>query len=69
MEILQHISEALQKGDDSGTAELTQKGIDQEIPAKTLLDDGLIAGMSVIGEKFKKHEIFLPEVRLQAGGS
>ncbi|MFC1555821.1 B12-binding domain-containing protein [candidate division KSB1 bacterium] len=66
MEILQQISDALQKGEDVKAGELTQQAIDEKLPPKTILDDGLIAGMSVIGDKFRKHEIFLPEVLLAA---
>jgi len=60
------MSEALQVGNDKAVHEYTQKAIDQGIPAKTILDDGLIAGMNIIGEKFRKHEIFLPHVLLAA---
>ncbi|MEW5924887.1 MAG: B12-binding domain-containing protein, partial [Candidatus Zixiibacteriota bacterium] len=66
MEILKHISESLQNGDDKKTAEMTGKAIEAEIPAKQILDDGLIAGMTVVGKKFKAHEIFLPDVLLAA---
>jgi len=66
MEVLRQISENLQKGDAEKTAALTQEAIDGEIPVQKILDDGLIAGMAVIGEKFKIHEIFLPDVLLAA---
>lgn len=60
------MAEALQVGDDKVVYENTKKAIEQGIPVKTILDDGLIAGMNVIGEKFRKHEIFLPHVLLAA---
>jgi 5-methyltetrahydrofolate--homocysteine methyltransferase len=66
MDILNRISEYLDQGDEEKVAEITQQAIEQQIAAKTILDDGLIAGMKIIGEKFKKHEIFLPEVLLAA---
>ena len=66
MEILNQISDALQTGDDVKTAELTKSAIAAHIPPKDILDCGLIAGMNVIGEKFKNHEIFLPDVLLAA---
>lgn len=66
MEILQQLSECLQKGDTDGVAKLTQNAIDNKIDTKDILDDGLIAGMAVIGQKFKVHEIFLPDVLLAA---
>ncbi len=66
MEILKQISESLEKGDFSRVAELTQQALDQGLDPKTILDDGLIAGMSVVGQRFKVHEIFLPDVLLAA---
>jgi 5-methyltetrahydrofolate--homocysteine methyltransferase len=66
MDLLKMISESLQKGDDAGVSEITQKAIDEGIDPKTILDDGLIAGMDVIGKKFRNHEIFLPDVLLSA---
>jgi len=66
MNELTKIAEALQVGDDKVVYENTQMAIEQGVPAKTILDDGLIAGMNVISEKFRKHEIFLPHVLLAA---
>lgn len=66
MEILKRISEGLQSGDHQLVLDLTKQAIEQEIDAKLILDDGLIRGMNVIGEQFRKHEIFLPNVLLAA---
>jgi 5-methyltetrahydrofolate--homocysteine methyltransferase len=66
MDILEQLSTSLQAGDSPKVAELTQAAIDQGVATKSILDDGLIAGMSVVGEKFKTHEIFLPDVLLAA---
>ncbi len=66
MNELTKMAEALQVGDDKVVFENTKKAIEQGIPPKTILDDGLIAGMNVISEKFRKHEIFLPHVLLAA---
>ena len=66
MDLLKEISESLQKGDDAKVGELTQKAIDEGMAPKGILDDGLIAGMDVIGRKFRDHEIFLPDVLLSA---
>ncbi len=63
---LTKMAEALQDGNDKVVYEITRKAIEDGIPAKTILDDGLIAGMNVISEKFRKHEIFLPHVLLAA---
>ena len=66
MDVLDQISEYLQKGDFDRVFELTNRAIDQKVPPKEILDNGLIAGMNIIGEKFRNHEIFLPEVLLSA---
>jgi len=66
MSILQRISETLQKGDDKKVAELTQQAIDEGLGAAQILNDGLLAGMDVVGQRFGANEIFLPEVLLSA---
>jgi 5-methyltetrahydrofolate--homocysteine methyltransferase len=66
MNVLADIANAIISGDHQQVETLTRQGIEQGIPPKPLLDDGLIAGMSVVGERFKKHEIFLPDVLLAA---
>ena len=66
MSILQQISENLQKGDDKTVAALTQKAIDDGVSAIEILNDGLLAGMDVVGQRFGANEIFLPEVLLSA---
>ena len=66
MEILQQISEQLQKGKAKDVVALVQQAIDEKIPVQTILDDGLIAGMDVVSEKFKNFEMFVPEVLVAA---
>ncbi len=66
MEILTQISSFLQQGDDEKVYELTRQAINRNLPAKVILDNGLIAGMNIIGKQFKNHEIFLPDVLLAA---
>jgi 5-methyltetrahydrofolate--homocysteine methyltransferase len=66
MDILTEISERLQQGDGERVSELTAKAVEQKVSPKRILDEGLIGGMSVIGEKYKAHEIFLPQVLLAA---
>ena len=66
MDILKTISERLQQGDDEKVSQLTRQALEQKVPPKTILDDGLIGGMNIIGERYKAHEIFLPQVLLAA---
>ena len=66
MSILNEISENLQKGKAKIVKELVQQAIDEGIPAKEILSDGLLSGMDIIGEKFKNNEVFVPEVLVAA---
>ena len=66
MSILTDISENMQRGKAKVVKELVQQAIDQGIPAQQILEEGLLSGMSVIGEKFKNNEIFVPEVLVAA---
>ena len=66
MDILMQISESLQKGDYGNVRELTMEALGKKLSPKAILDNGLIAGMDIVGEKFKNHQIFLPHVLLAA---
>ena len=66
MEILQEISSFLQAGRAPKVKELVVKALDEGVPPKAVLEDGLLHGMGIIGEKFKKNEIFVPEVLIAA---
>ena len=66
MSILNDISENLQHGKAKVVKELVQQAIDEGIPVKDILDEGLLSGMSVVGEKFKNNEVFVPEVLVAA---
>lgn len=64
--ILQDISTQLQAGKAKIVKELVQQAIDEGIPAQEILEQGLLAGMNVIGEKFKNNEVYVPEVLIAA---
>ena len=66
MIILSEISTQLQAGKAKLVKEMVQQAIDEGIPAETILKEGLVAGMNVIGEKFKNNEVFVPEVLVAA---
>lgn len=66
MELLDQISEHLQNGKAKEVKLLVQQAIDEGIPAQTILEEGLLSGMGIIGEKFKKNEVFVPEVLVAA---
>lgn len=63
---LQEISLQLQAGKAKIVKKLVQEAIDEGIPAQTILEEGLLSGMNVIGVKFKNNEVFVPEVLVAA---
>ena len=66
MSTLIEISEALQKGRAKLVKTLVPQALEEGIPAQQILEEGLLAGMSIIGEKFKNNEVFVPEVLVAA---
>lgn len=63
---MQEISLKLQAGKAKEVKALVQQAIDEGVSAKVILEEGLLSGMSVIGEKFKNNEVFVPEVLVAA---
>lgn len=66
MSILQEISDALQKGKAKDVSDLVKKALDGGQKAEDILNKGLLAGMDVIGTKFKNGEVYVPEVLIAA---
>jgi len=69
MELVERIKEGVIKGDlglETKVADLAKKALEEKVPVERILRDGLIAGMSVIGEQFKRNEIYVPEVLIAA---
>ncbi|MDR1204233.1 MAG: corrinoid protein [Peptococcaceae bacterium] len=65
-EVLNEISENLQRGKAKVVVELVQKALDEGLSPGTILEEGLLAGMNIIGGKFKANEVFVPEVLVAA---
>jgi 5-methyltetrahydrofolate--homocysteine methyltransferase len=65
-EELQALARAILEGKRNEAVVLTQKLVDAGVTPKQILDEGLIAGMSVAGEKFKNGEYFVPEILVAA---
>ncbi len=63
---LKALSEALIRGDRDTTVALTRKAVDEGVSPEEILEKGLIAGMSVVGDRFKKNEVYVPEVLIAA---
>ena len=66
-EIIGKISAALQEGEEDGLNELVKKALADGVSAKDILENGLLAGMDIIAEKFKNNEVYVPEVIMSAG--
>lgn len=62
LRILRDISENLQQRKAKRVQELVKQALDEGIEPDDILNEGLLNGMDVIGEKFKNSEIFVPEV-------
>ena len=63
---LEALAAALMKGDRDAVNEMTKQAVGDGTPAKDILEKGLIAGMNVIGKRFKANEIYVPEVLIAA---
>ena len=66
MSILAEISANLQKGKAKIVKELVQQAIDEGVKPVDILEQGLLLGMGVVGEKFKNNEVYVPEVLVAA---
>jgi len=65
-EIFNEISEFLQKGKSRDIAGSVQKALDAGAAPADILEKALMGGMNIIGGKFKRGEIFVPEVLIAA---
>jgi 5-methyltetrahydrofolate--homocysteine methyltransferase len=63
---LKALSEAVIRGDQNKALEITKAAIADGTPPGTILKDGLIFGMNIIGERFKNNEVYIPEVLIAA---
>ena len=66
MSILNEISEYLQKGRAKNVKALVQQALEEGVNPKDILNEGLLSGMTVIGGRFKRNEVFVPEVLVAA---
>ncbi len=66
MSTLNQISENLMKGKAKDVAALVEQALKEGLKPGDILNKGLLAGMSVVGERFKKNEVYVPEVLIAA---
>lgn len=63
---LKALAEAVINGKRDDAVRLTQEAIDESVPSEQILNEGLTAGMDVVGERFKNNEFYVPEVLIAA---
>ena len=63
---LKALAEAVIKGDQATAVNVTKAALAEKMAPKTILNEGLIAGMDTVGQRFKKNEMYIPEVLIAA---
>ena len=66
MSDLRRISEALVAMNEKKVKELVREALDKGVLAKEILNEGLIPGMDIVGEKMESGDMFIPEVLMSA---
>jgi 5-methyltetrahydrofolate--homocysteine methyltransferase len=62
----QDLADAIIAGDNVKSKEITQKLVDSGVSSSEILNEGLVAGMEVVGRQFKANEMYIPEVLIAA---
>ena len=63
---ISELSDAVINGDIARVTELTKKNLEDGMPPEEIIEKGLIAGMDIVGQRFKKNEMYIPEVMVAA---
>jgi len=63
---LKALADAVIKGDQNTAAQITKAALDEGTSAEIVLNKGLIAAMDVVGDRFSKNEIYIPEILIAA---
>jgi 5-methyltetrahydrofolate--homocysteine methyltransferase len=63
---LKALADAVIKGDQNTAMEITKAALAEGTAPKSILNEGLIAGMDVVGKRFKNNEVYIPEVLISA---
>ena len=66
MTIIEEISQAIQNGKMKLIKELVPQAIEQGCTAQDILNNGLLHGMNIVGDRFTRNEAFVPEVLVAA---
>ena len=63
---LEALAQVIIKGDQQSAVNMTKAALEEGVAPKAILDNGLIAGMDIVGARFKKNEVYIPEVLISA---
>ena len=63
---LSELSQAVINGQKAKAEELTRKALEEGFSPVTIINEALVPGMAVVGEKFKNNEFYIPEVLVAA---
>ena len=66
MQILENLCQALMKGRAAEVKQLVEQALAEGVAPAKILNEGLLQGMGIIGGKFKKNEVYVPEVLIAA---
>jgi len=64
--IYERLSTTILQGNEDKIPKLVQTGLDEGLKPKDILDNGLVVGMNEVGARFKRGEMFVPEVLMSA---
>lgn len=67
-DILAKITASIVKGEPDETVELTRQALDAGLEPMAIVDEGLVPGMNIVGEKFQSGKYFLPHLVIAANG-
>ena len=62
MPLFEDLIETVIQGDEATVKELIHQALENNVPVKEILNDGLIKAMNIVGEKFKRGEFYVPDV-------
>ncbi len=64
--IYEQLATVVLEGDKDRAVELVNKGLSEGLAAKDILDNGMVVGMNEVGARFKRGDMFVPEVLMSA---
>ena len=64
--VLEELAQAVIEGDGEQVAALVGRALSEGVPPSSIINDGLVAGMNIVGDRFKNGEFFIPEVMMSA---